>query len=74
MKCAYVTLLYGDNMYFIGTLVFILSLIKTKPKYDLLLLYTEDVPINKLDILRQYYTKVIKIDYVFMIMLIDNKF
>lgn len=64
MKCAYVTLLYGDNMYFIGTLVFILSLIKTKPKYDLLLLYTEDVPINKLDILRKYYTKVIKIDYI----------
>ena len=64
MKGAYVTLLYGDNMYFIGTLVFIVSLLKTKPIYDTLLLYTNDVPKYKIDMLEKYYTKLIPIEYI----------
>ena len=31
MRNAYVTLLYGDNDYFLGTLVFIKSLLQTNP-------------------------------------------
>ena len=61
---AYVTLMYGDNSYFIGTLIFIISLMKTKPKYDTVLLYTNDVPKYKLDILSKYYSKLILIDYI----------
>ena len=64
MKCAYVNLLYGDNIYFIGTLIFVLSLLKTKPKHDIVLCYTYDVPEYKLDILKKYYTKMIKIEYI----------
>lgn len=68
-RFAYVTLLYGDNTYFLGTLVFIISLLKTKPKYDTVLLYTNDVPLEKINILKEYYTKLIKIDYI----LFENK-
>ena len=64
MKCSYVNLLYGDNIYFIGTLIFVLSLLKTKPKHDIVLCYTFDVPQYKLDILKKYYTKMIKIEYI----------
>lgn len=63
-KYAYVNLMYGDNDYFLGTLVFIVSLINTKPKYDTLLLYTHDVPKYKLDILKKYYTKMKEITYI----------
>lgn len=64
MKYCYVNLLYGDNIYFIGTLIFVLSLLKTKPKHDIILCYTFDVPQYKLDLLKKYYTKMIKIEYI----------
>ena len=63
-RYAYVTMLYGDNDYFLGTLIFILSLLKTKPKYDTVLLYTFDVPTYKLDILKKYYTRTKEITYI----------
>jgi alpha-N-acetylglucosamine transferase len=64
MKNAYVTLMYGDNDYFLGTLIFIASLLKTKPKHDTVLLYTFDVPKYKIDILSKYYTVTKEIKYI----------
>ena len=63
-KYAYITLLYGDNDYFLGALILIISLIKTKPKHDTVLLYTSDVPKHKIDILKKYYTDVREIEYI----------
>ena len=63
-KYGYVTLLYGNNNYFLGTLIFIISLMKTKPKYDTILLYTFDVPKYMIDILKKYYKIVRQITYV----------
>ena len=37
---------------------------KTKPKYDTILLYTFDVPKYKIDILKKYYTVVREITYI----------
>ena len=64
MNNAYVTLMYGDNDYFLGTLIFIISLKKTKPKYDTVLLYTFDVPNFKLNILKEYFDVLIQVDYL----------
>jgi len=61
---AYVSLLYGNSIYFIGQLIFIVSLMNTKPKYDTVLLYTDDVPKGQIDILKKYFTKVKKIEYI----------
>ena len=44
MKCAYVTLLTDDNQDFIYNIILGLSLLKTKTKYDIVLLYTLNVP------------------------------
>ena len=63
-KYAYVNLMYGNNDYFLGTLIFIISLMKTKPKYDTILLYTFDVPKYKIDILKKYYTITKEITYI----------
>lgn len=63
-KYGYVTLMYGNNDYFLGTLIFIVSLMKTKPKYDTILLHTFDVPKYKIDILKKYYTIVREITYI----------
>ena len=66
MKYAYVNLLYDDNDYFYYNLLCIISLNHTKPnkKIDKILLFTSDIPIYKVDLLREYYNEVIKIDYI----------
>lgn len=64
MKYAYVNMLFGDNIYYIGTLIFAISLYNTNPKYDMILLHTNDVPKFKLDLLRPYYKEIIQINYI----------
>lgn len=64
MKYAYVNMLFGDNIYYIGTLIFAISLYNTNPKYDMILLHTNDVSKYKLDLLKPYYNDIIQIDYI----------
>ena len=62
---AYVNLIYNDNDNdFINILVSINSLLNSKTKHDLILLYTLDVPQYKIDILKKYFTKILRIEYV----------
>ena len=64
MKCAYVTLLTDDNPDFIYNIILATSLLKTRTKYDIILLYTLAVPQYKLNILNQFYTKLIKVEHI----------
>ena len=65
MSYAYVNLIYNDNDNdFINILVSINSLINSKTNHDLILLYTLDVPQYKIDILKKYFTKILRIEYV----------
>merc|ERR1711916_409937 len=64
MKWAYVTLLTDDNPDFIYNIILGASLLKTKIKYDILLLYTLDVPQYKLNIFNHIYTKLIKVEHI----------
>lgn len=74
MNCAYVNLIYNDNDNdFINILVSINSLINSHTKYDLILLYTLDVPQYKIDVLNKYFTKSIRIEYIVSLNNIYNK-
>jgi len=73
MKCAYVTLLTDDNPDFIYNIILATSLIKTRTKYDIILLYTLDVPQYKLNILNKFYTKLIKVEHIKTSQKIFNK-
>ena len=65
MSYAYVNLIYNDNDNdFINILVSINSLRNSKTNHDLILLYTLDVPQYKIDILKEYFTKILRIEYV----------
>tara|TARA_Y200000002_G_C22655783_1_gene653407 strand:- start:14 stop:844 length:831 start_codon:yes stop_codon:yes gene_type:complete len=65
MNYVYVNLIYGDdNETFLNTLIFIISLKKTNPKYKIILCHTNDISKNKLKILKKYYYKLIIIDYI----------
>ena len=64
MKCAYATLLTDDNQDFIYNIILALSLIKSKTKHDIILLYTLNVPQYKLNIFSKIYTKLIKVEHV----------
>jgi hypothetical protein len=65
MNNAYVNLIYNDDDNdFINILVSINSLIKSKTSYDLILLYTLDVPQYKINILKKYFTKIIRVEYI----------
>lgn len=64
MKCAYVTLLTDDNPDFIYNIILAVSLLKTKTIYDIILLYTLDVPQYKLNIFKHFYHKLIKVGHV----------
>ena len=65
MSYAYVNLIYNDNDNdFINILVSINSLINSKTNHDLILLYTLDVPQYKIDLLKKYFTKILRIEYV----------
>lgn len=61
---AYVTVLYGNNIYLTGALVLGYSLLRTKTNYDRVILVTPDVSEEYRIILKEIYTKVIQIDYV----------
>ena len=65
MKCAYINLIYNDHdPDFINILISINSLIKSKTKHDFILMYTLDVPQYKIDILKKYFTKIIRVEYI----------
>src|SRR5690625_4867256 len=63
-KYAYVTTLYGDNIYITGALVVAHTLRRVNTKNDLIILVTPDVPQKSIDILSKIYTKVIPVDYL----------
>ena len=64
MKCAYVTLLTDDNPDFIYNIILATSLLKTNTIYDIILLYTLAVPQYKLNILTNFYNKLIKVEHI----------
>ena len=64
MKCAYVTLLTDDNPDYIYNIILATSLLKTKTNHDIILLYTLAVPQYKLNILKNFYTKLIKVEHI----------
>lgn len=63
-KYAYVTVLYGSNIYLTGALVLGYSLWRTKTSHDRIILVTPDVSDEYRIFLRQIYTNVISIEYM----------
>lgn len=63
-RYAYITVLYGTNIYITGALVLGYSLWRTKTKYDRIILVTPDVSDEYKSYLKNVYTKVISIDYM----------
>ena len=61
---AYVTVLYGNNIYLTGALVLGYSLMKTGTQYDRVILVTPDVSNEYQLYLSKVFTHVIKIEYV----------
>lgn len=64
VKYAYVTVLYGNNIYLTGALVLGYSLMKTNTNYDRVILVTPDVSYEYRSYLKPIYTNIIEIDYV----------
>lgn len=61
---AYVTTLYGSNIYLTGAIVMGYSLMKTKTPHHRIIMVTPDVDENYKIILRELYTHVIDIEYM----------
>jgi hypothetical protein len=61
---AYVTVLYGNNIYLTGALVLGYSLFRTKTPYDRVILVTPDVSPEYRSFLAEVYTHVIPIEYM----------
>lgn len=61
---AYVTVLYGNNIYLTGAMVLGFSLMKTKTLYDRIILVTPDVSLEYITYLKNIYTHVIDTSYV----------
>lgn len=61
---AYVTVLYGNNIYLTGAMVLGFSLMKTKTLYDRIILVTPDVSLEYITYLKNVYTHVIDTSYV----------
>lgn len=61
---AYVTVLYGNNIYVTGALVLGYSLMKTNTQYDRVILVTSDVDAKHRTYLNKIYTHIINIDYI----------
>ena len=60
MNYVYVNLIYGDdNETFLNTLIFIISLKKTNPKYKIILCHTNDISKNKLKTMSHNHNKII---------------
>ena len=64
MAYAYVTVLYGNNIYLTGAMVLGHSLMKTKTKFPRVILVTGDVSPTYILHLKKVYTNVIPISYV----------
>lgn len=63
-KYAYVTILYGNNIYLTGALVMGFSLMKTNSKCDRIIMITPDTSAEYQVLLKSIYTHIINIDYV----------
>jgi len=63
-KFAYVTTLYGNNVYLTGALVVGYTLMKTNTKFDRVILTTPDTSLEYKSYLKTVYTHIINIDYV----------
>lgn len=63
-KYAYVTVLYGNNIYLTGALVLGYSLMKTDTAYDRIILVTPDVSEEYRSYLKHVFTYVTEISYV----------
>lgn len=63
MNYAYVTILYGNNIYLTGALVLGYSLKKTKTNHDIIILVTPDVSEEYKEYLKKFY-KIIDINYI----------
>ena len=63
-KYAYVTVLYGNNIYLAGALVLGYSLVRTKTEFDRVILVTPDVSELYRGFLKKIYTHIISIEYV----------
>ena len=63
-KFAYITVLYGNNIYITGALVLRYSLMKTNTPFDRVILVTPDVSAQFRSYLKFVYTHIIEINYV----------
>jgi len=63
-RYAYVTVLYGNNIYLTGAIVLGYSLMKTNTKFDRVILVTKDVSESYRSMLSEVYTDCIEIDYI----------
>lgn len=61
---AYVTVLFGNSIYVTGAMVLGYSLMKTKTKFDRIIMVTPDISTESIGYLMQVYTHVINISYV----------
>jgi hypothetical protein len=61
---AYVSLLYGNNPYFLETMTFGFSLYTTGTPYDRVLLITEDVPQIQREQLARFFNRIFLIQYL----------
>ena len=61
---AYVTVLYGNNIYLTGALVLGYSLARTKTEFDRVILVTPDVSELYRGFLKKIYTHIISIEYI----------
>lgn len=61
---AYVTVLYGNNIYLTGAMTLGYTLMKTKTIYDRIILVTPDVSPEYISYLKNVYTHIINISYV----------
>ncbi|XWV26918.1 glycosyltransferase [Tupanvirus soda lake] len=63
-KFAYVTVLYGNNIYLTGAIVLGFTLMKSKTNFDRVILVTPDVSDEYKTFLKKVYTHIININYV----------
>jgi alpha-N-acetylglucosamine transferase len=64
MKCAYVALIYGDTVYFVGALTLAYSLKKRAPKWPVIAMITADVPKEQQKMLAAVYDEVRIIEHM----------
>jgi alpha-N-acetylglucosamine transferase len=66
-RYAYVTILYGDNIYFLGAIIMGYTLRKTRQDkfINTVIMITNDVPEKQREVLRYIYDRVILTDYIY---------